>query len=295
MIGKHRAIVGILFALPSILGLLLFTALPMLSSFVLSFTDYRTVNTPKFIGFGNYTRLFDGTDPYFYKSLWVTFKYVILRVPIGLAMSFLVALLLNQDFIKGKSIFRTIFYLPVIVPAVAASMIWIWLFSPDLGLLNSFLEALHLPTILWLDSEATVIPSIVFMSLWGIGSTVIIFLAGLQGVPRSLYEAATVDGAGVFRKFRAITIPMMTPIIFFNLIMGSIGAFQVFTEALIMTQGGPNNASLFYNYYIYREAFQFGEMGHASAIAWILFIIILIITGIFFKTSKSWVFYESEV
>jgi multiple sugar transport system permease protein len=174
-------------------------------------------------------------------------------------------------------------------------MIWIWLFSPDLGLLNSFLEALHLPTILWLDSETTVIPSIVFMSLWGIGSTVIIFLAGLQGVPRSLYEAATVDGAGVLRKFRAITIPMMTPIIFFNLIMGSIGAFQVFTEALIMTQGGPNNASLFYNYYIYREAFQFGEMGHASAIAWILFVIILIITGIFFKTSKSWVFYESEV
>lgn len=291
----RAAAIGILFAMPSILGLLLFTALPMLSSFVLSFTDYRTVNTPKFIGFGNYTRLFDGTDPYFYQSLWVTFKYVVLRVPLGLAVSFMVALLLNQDFIKGKSVFRTIYYLPVIVPAVASSMIWIWLFSPDLGLLNSFLEALGLPTILWLDSEATVVPSIVLMSLWTVGSTVIIFLAGLQGVPRSLYEAATVDGAGVWRKFHSITIPMMTPIIFFNLIMGSIGAFQVFTEALIMTDGGPNNASLFYNYYIYREAFQFGEMGHASAIAWILFVIILIITGIFFKTSKSWVFYESEV
>lgn len=294
---KQEAFNGILFALPGILGLLLFTAVPMIASLVLSFTDYRVVNTPKFNGFDNYTRLFDGTDPYFYKSLWVTFEYVILRVPIGLVLSFLVALLLNQDFIKGKSIFRTIFYLPVIVPSVAASMIWIWLFSPDLGLLNSFLEFLHLPlpTIMWLDSEATVVPSIVIMSLWGMGSTVIIFLAGLQGVPRSLYEAATVDGAGVFRKFFYITIPMMTPIIFFNLIMGSIGAFQVFAQALIMTQGGPNNASLFYNYYIYREAFQFGEMGHASAIAWILFIIIIVITGVFFKSSKAWVYYESEV
>lgn len=295
MLRKRGAIIGILFALPGILGLFLFTAAPMIASLVLSFTDYRTVNTPKFIGFDNYTRLFDGTDPFFYKSLWVTFEYVILRVPLGLVVSFLVALLLNQDFIKGKSIFRTIYYLPVIVPTVAASMIWIWLFSPDLGLLNSFFEVLHLPKLMWLDSEATVVPSIVVMSLWGVGSTVIVFLAGLQGVPRSLYEAATVDGAGFFRKFIHITIPMMTPIIFFNLIMGAIGAFQVFAQALIMTQGGPNNASLFYNYYIYREAFQFGEMGHASAIAWILFTIILIVTGIFFKSSKAWVFYESEV
>ncbi|MFC5469206.1 carbohydrate ABC transporter permease [Cohnella suwonensis] len=292
---NRSAFIGIMFAMPGILGLLLFTAAPMLASLGLSFTDYRIVNTPKFIGLDNYTRLFDGTDPFFYKSLWVTFKYVILRVPIGLVVSFLVALLLNQEFIKGKSIFRTIYYLPVIVPTVAASMIWIWLFSPDLGLINSFLEKLHLPTIMWLDSEATVIPSIVLMSLWGIGSTVIIFLAGLQGVPRSLYEAATVDGAGVLRKFFNITVPMMTPIIFFNLIMGSIGAFQVFAQALIMTQGGPNNASLFYNYYIYREAFQFGEMGHASAIAWILFLIILIVTAVFFKSSKAWVYYESEV
>ncbi|TYP78919.1 carbohydrate ABC transporter permease [Paenibacillus methanolicus] len=296
IIGKRRmALAGVLFALPSIIGLMLFVVIPMVSSLVLSFTDYRIVNTPKFIGFDNYTRLFDGKDPYFYNSLWVTFKYVILRVPLGLLFSFIVALLLNQEFIKGKSIFRTIFYLPVIVPAVASSMIWIWLFSPDLGLINNVLSALHLPTFNWLDSEVMVVPSIVLMSLWGIGSTVIIFLAGLQGVPRSLYEAATVDGAGAWTKFRNITVPMMTPIIFFNLIMGSIGAFQVFTEALIMTQGGPNNASLFYNYYIYREAFQFGEMGHASAIAWILFLIILAVTAIFFRTSKAWVFYESEV
>lgn len=292
---RRFALAGILFALPSILGITLFTILPMLASFVLSFTDYRVVNTPKFIGFDNYTRLFDGTDPYFYNSLGVTFKYVLLRVPLGLIFSFLVAYLLNLEFIQGKSIFRTIFYLPVIVPAVASSMIWIWLFSPDLGLFNSILEALNLPTLNWLYSESTVVPSIVLMSLWGMGSTIIIFLAGLQGVPRSLYDAAIVDGAGSLRKFRHITIPMMTPIIFFNLIMGSIGAFQVFTEALIMTQGGPNNASLFYNYYIYREAFQFGEMGHASAIAWILFVIILFVTAIFFRTSKSWVFYESEV
>lgn len=267
----------------------------MVASLWLSFTDYRIVNKPAFIGLDNYVRLFDGTDPFFYNSLWVTFKYVALRVPLGLLFSFMAAFLLNMEFIRGKSVFRTIFYLPAIVPAVASSMIWIWLFSPDLGLFNSFLEALHLPTLNWLYAEETVVPSIVMMSLWGMGSTIVIFLAGLQGVPRSLYDAAIVDGAGALRKFWHITIPMMTPIIFFNLIMGSIGAFQVFTEAFIMTQGGPNNASLFYNYYIYRQAFQFGEMGQAAAIAWILFVIIMLVTVIFFRTAKSWVFYESEV
>lgn len=277
------------------MGLTLFTILPMVASLWLSFTDYRIVNKPAFIGLDNYVRLFDGTDPFFYNSLWVTFKYVALRVPLGLVFSFMAAFLLNMEFIRGKSAFRTIFYLPAIVPAVASSMIWIWLFSPDLGLFNSFLEALHLPTLNWLYAEETVVPSIVMMSLWGMGSTIVIFLAGLQGVPRSLYDAAIVDGAGALRKFWHITIPMMTPIIFFNLIMGSIGAFQVFTEAFIMTQGGPNNASLFYNYYIYRQAFQFGEMGQAAAIAWILFVIIMLVTVIFFRTAKSWVFYESEV
>ncbi|SCY79233.1 carbohydrate ABC transporter permease [Alkaliphilus peptidifermentans] len=292
-IHKRETYFGVLFALPVILGLIIFTIGPMIASLVLSFTNYRGTNAIEFIGFHNYIRLFNGEDVFFYKSLKVTFYYVILSVPLSLLSAFLVALLLNQDVIKGKALFRTIYYLPSIIPAVATSMIWMWLFNPDLGLINAALSFLRLPTSNWIYAEKTVIPSLVIMSLWSVGSTMVIFLAGLQSVPRSLYEAVVVDGGNVLHKFWYVTVPMMTPIIFFNLIMGCIGAFQAFTAAFIITEGGPNNASLFYNYYLYREAFQFGQMGHASAIAWILFVILVSITAVFFKWQKSWVYYES--
>lgn len=293
-IKRENAFYGILFAMPVILGLLIFTIGPMIASLVLSFTDYRVGNPIHFIGIHNFNRLFNGEDVFFYKSLGVTFYFAIFSIPLSLIVAFLTALLLNNDKIKGKAIFRTIFYLPSIVPSIAICMIWLWLMNPDLGLINSILKTLHLPTSKWIFAESSVIPSLVIMSLWTTGSTMIIFLAGLQSVPKSLYEAVVVDGGNVFHKFWYITVPLMTPIIFYNLIMGCIGAFQAFTQAFVMTQGGPNNGSLFYSYYLYRQAFVFGEFGQASAIAWVLFVIIVIITFFVFKSSKLWVYYESE-
>ncbi|GAB6928254.1 sugar ABC transporter permease [Paenibacillus sp. JCM 10914] len=283
---------GLLFTAPAILGFIIFTFGPMIASLVLSLTDYNVFKDhTSFVGFDNYAKLFSGEDDLFYKSLGVTFYFVILRVPAVIIISFAIALLLNMN-VKGRAMFRTIIYLPSIVPAVASAMIWMWLMNPDLGLLNSLLGWLNLPTSNWLYAEGSVIPSVVLTTLWGIGSTVIIFLAGLSGIPQSYYEAIEVDGGGWYSKLRQITIPMVTPTLFFNTIMTIIGSFQVFNEAYILTQGGPNNRSLFYVFYLWRTGFRDTEMGYASALAWILFIIIMVFTYIVFKTSKSWVYYE---
>ncbi|CAI6074310.1 carbohydrate ABC transporter permease [Cohnella sp. JJ-181] len=283
---------GLLFTSPAILGFIIFTLGPMIASLGLSLTDYSVFkDRTSFIGFDNYAKLFSGEDDLFYKSLGVTFYFVILRVPAVIIISFAIALLLNMN-VKGRAIFRTIIYLPSIVPAVASAMIWMWLMNPDLGLLNSMLGWLHLPGSNWLYSEGSVIPSVVLTTLWGIGSTVIIFLAGLSGIPQSYYEAIEVDGGGWYSKLRQITIPMVTPTLFFNTIMTIIGSFQVFNEAYILTQGGPNNQSLFYVFYLWRAGFRDTEMGYASALAWVLFLIIMLFTFIVFKTSKSWVYYE---
>ncbi len=290
---KKEAIAGWLFAMPVVLGFIIFTLGPMLASLVLSFTDYRVLIQPKFVGFDNYTNLFSGLDPFFYKSLLVTSYYVVLSVPAQLIFAFSIALIMNRD-IKFRALFRSIYYLPSIVPAVAISMIWLWLLNPDLGLVNSLLKSAGLPTSLWIFSEKTVIPSLVFMSLWTTGGTMVIFLAGLQGIPRHLYEAVEIDGGNSLQSFTHVTLPMMSPTIFFNLVMGFIGGFQSFTSAYIMTQGGPNNASLFYVFYLYREAFTFQKMGSASAIAWVLFVIISILTVLVFRSSNMWVYYEGE-
>ncbi|SMF87846.1 multiple sugar transport system permease protein [Paenibacillus uliginis N3/975] len=285
---------GLLFTAPAILGFILFTAGPMIASLVLGLTDYSVFKDQiSFVGLENFSAMFSGQDEYFYKSLSATFYFVILRVPAVIIISFMIALLLNMN-IKARALFRTIIYLPSIVPAVASAMIWLWLLNPDLGLVNTVLEWLHLPTSNWLFSESTVIPSVVLTTLWGIGGTVIIFLAGLAGIPKSYYEAIDVDGGGWFRKLTTITIPMVTPTIFFNAVMTIISSFQVFNEAYILTQGGPNNKSLFYVYYLWKTAFTNTEMGYASALAWVLFIIILFFTFLVFKTSKSWVYYEGE-
>ncbi|NBD25417.1 carbohydrate ABC transporter permease [Paenibacillus glycinis] len=285
---------GLLFTSPAILGFLIFTLGPMVASFYLSLTDYNVFkDKTAFIGFANYAKLFTGEDELFYQSLGTTFYFVVLRVPAVIVISFVLALLLNMN-VKGRSVFRTIIYLPSIVPAVASSMIWLWLLNPDLGLVNTMLRGLHLPTSNWLFGESSVIPSIVLTTLWGIGGTVIIFLAGLSGIPKQYYEAIDVDGGGWYHKLRHITIPMVTPTIFFNTIMTIIGSFQVFSEAYILTQGGPNNKSLFFVFYLWRTAFRDTEMGYASALAWVLFVIILFFTFIVFKTSKSWVHYEGD-
>ncbi|WP_106767408.1 carbohydrate ABC transporter permease [Paenibacillus faecalis] len=285
---------GILFTAPAVLGFILFTAGPMIASFVLGLTDYSVFRDDiNFVGFDHFKTMFSGQDDLFYKSLSATFYFVILRVPAVIIISFGIALLLNMN-IKARALFRTIIYLPSIVPAVASAMIWLWLLNPDLGLVNTILEWLNLPTSNWLFGEESVIPSIVLTTLWGIGGTVIIFLAGLSGIPKSYYEAIEVDGGGWFRKLFTITIPMVTPTIFFNTIMTIIGSFQVFNEAYILTQGGPNNKSLFYVFYLWRTAFSNTEMGYASALAWVLFVIILFFTFIVFRSSKTWVYYEGE-
>ena len=284
---------GLLFASPAILGFLIFTLGPMIYSFYMSLTDFTGSNTPSFIGLQNYVRMFSGEDIYFYQALRVTIYYVLLSVPTGIVYSFLLAFLLNQN-VKGKAIFRTVFYLPSIVPIVAISFIWLWLLNPDLGLANELLRAAGLPTSRWLFGERSVVPSLALINLWVAGGTMVVFLAGLQDVPKSLYDAIEIDGGSGLDKLRHITIPLMTPVIFFNLIMGLITGFQIFSQAYVMTNGGPNNASLFYVFYLYREAFRFSRMGSASAIAWILFLIIMALTVLIFKTSRNWVYYEGD-
>ncbi len=283
---------GILLALPAMIGLVMFTVVPVIASFFFSITDWRIGNEMTVIGFDNYKTILTN-DPTFTKSLYVTTYYSLFSVPICLAIAFMIAFLLNQK-VRGLSVFRTIFYLPTIVPSIASTMLWLWLFNPDFGLLNSILESLGLPESRWIYDEATAIPSIVLMSTWSVGNTVIIFLAGLQAVPAHLYEAVEVDGGSAWRKFYHITIPSMTPTIFFNLVMMIIGSFQAFNQAYVMTQGGPNNSTLFYVYYLFRTAFTETKIGYASALAWILFVIVMTLTFIIFQTSKKWVHYEGS-
>lgn len=292
---KKENFFGILFALPVMLGFVIFVFIPLVVSLGMSLTDYNVMGAEThFVGLDNFKHLFDGTDIYFKKSLGVTAYYVLLSVPLQIICAFALAMILNAP-VKGRSIFRTIFYLPTIVPAVASSIVWMMLFDPDTGILNSILKGLGLPASQWIYGDNSVIPSLALMSLWTIGGTVVIFLAGLQNVPKELYEAVEVDGGGWFAKLRAVTLPMVSPTIFFNLIMSFIGSFQVFNQAYIMTAGGPNNNSLFYVFYMYREAFQYGNIGVASALGWILFLIILVLTMLVFKSSALWVFYEGEV
>ena len=276
---RKEAFFGILFALPVMLGFLIFVLSPLVISLVLSVTDYNVIGAEThFVGMENFKHLFDGTDIYFYKSLGVTAYYVLLSVPLQILFAFSIALVLNAN-IKGRSLFRTIFYLPTIVPAVASSIVWMMMFDPDTGILNAILHVLHLPVSRWIYDEKTVIPSLALMSLWTVGGTVVIFLAGLQNVPKELYESVEVDGGNWFHKLKSVTLPMVSPTIFFNLIMSFIGSFQVFSQAYIM----------------YKEAFQYGNLGNASALGWILFLIILIMTMLVFKSSAMWVFYEGEV
>ncbi|MCD9021144.1 carbohydrate ABC transporter permease [Cohnella silvisoli] len=281
---------GIIFALPPILGLLCFTLYPVAASFFYSLTDWSIGNDWQMVGMDNYKTIFTG-DPLFRKALYATTYYALGSVPIGLVVAFAVAMLLNQK-VKGLSIFRTIFYLPTIVPSIANTILWLWIFNPDFGLLNSMLKSVGLPTSQWVYNESTAIPSLIMMSSWGVGNTILIFLAGLQGVPAHLYEAVEVDGGNRWHKFWHITIPCMTPTIFFNLVMALIGTFQAFNQAYVMTEGGPNNSTLFYVYYLYRKAFTESKIGYASALAWVLFIIIMALTLIVFKSSKRWVHYE---
>jgi multiple sugar transport system permease protein len=281
---------GRLFVLPWVVGFLVFTAGPMLYSLFLAFTDYDVLSPPKWVGVVNFVNAFSN-DPLFWLALFNTAYYVVIAVPLYLAASFLVALAVNRP-VRGVNVYRTLYYLPSITPAVASSILWLMLFQSDFGLVNSLLTAVGAPTPKWLfDPDLTKLV-FVAMGFWGIGSSMVTFLAGLQGISETLYDAAAIDGAGVLARFRHVTVPMMTPLIFFNLILGIIASFQIFTSAYIITRGGPANSSLFYVLYLYNNGWQFLKMGYASALAWILFLIILGFTMLQFKLADRWVYYE---
>ncbi len=288
----REALTFYLFLVPWLIGFLLFTIGPIIASAALSFTQYDIVTPPRAIGAGNYRDLFTD-DRLFTLSLYNTAYYVLFFVPLQIVLSLALALLLNLQ-VRGIPIYRTLFYIPSIVPAVANSILWIWIFQPQWGLLNYGLSLVGIDGPLWLSSVEWSKPSLIIMSLWGSGGAMIIFLAGLQGIPQHLYEAAELDGANRWRRFWHITIPMLTPTTFFVLVLGVIGSFQVFTQAYIMTGGGPANSTLFYMLYLYRRAFVFQNMGYASAMAWILFVIIFVLTMIQFGTARRWVYYEGE-
>jgi len=295
-LARKEELWALFFIAPWLIGFVVFTAGPMLFSFFFSLTRYNIVDAPIFIGFENYMRAF-GRDPLFWHSLRVTIYYGALSLPLGLLVGFGLSLLLNQK-IPLLSLWRTIYFLPSVIAGVAVAIVWSRIFSPQGGLLNPFLErTLGIQGPGWFTDPSWAIPGLVIMSLWGVGGGVIIYLAGLQGIPTSLYDAARVDGANALQRFRYVTLPMMTPVLFYMLVLGLIGTFQYFTEVYVISggSGGPQRATLFYNLYLYQNAFKFNEMGYASALAWVLFLIVLALTLLVFRSSALWVYYEGEI
>jgi multiple sugar transport system permease protein len=292
--GKE-AIFGYLFISPWIIGFMIFTIGPMLASLYYSFTDYNLAYQPKWVGLDNYLHLFT-EDPLFWKSLQVTLYYAVLSLPLGLTLSFLIAILLNHK-IPFVNVWRTVYFLPSVIAGVGVTLLWVRIFNPRVGIMHPLLALVGIKAPNFLQDVNWVIPALVMMALWGIGGGMIIYLAGLQGVPTDMYDAAKVDGANIFQRFRFVTLPMTTPVIFYNLVMDLISTFQYFTTVYVATggTGGPNRASLFYNLYLYQNAFKFNEMGYASALAWVLFIIVISLTLLVFRSSSAWVYYEGQL
>ncbi|RKX33480.1 MAG: sugar ABC transporter permease [Verrucomicrobia bacterium] len=284
--------IGLAFISPWIIGFLAFTLYPALASIYYSFCDYDVFSRPVWVGLLNYRDMF--TDKVFWKSLYNTFYYTIFSLPLCLVVSLLIAVMLNQQ-IKARPVFRTVYFLPSLVPMVASAMIWLWILNGKYGILNYLLGLLGIQGPDWLADEKWTKPSLILMSVWGVGGSMVIYLAALQDVPRELYESAVIDGASAWQKFFHITIPMISPVIYFNLIMGIIGALQVFAQPYIMFGGGgPNRSALFYAVYLYQNAFDYYEMGFASAMAWVLFIIIFFLTWVATKTTRRHIYYAGE-
>lgn len=287
---NRSARVGFAFVTPAILGFMLFCAIPILYSGYLSLTDWNIFKAPNFIGLKNYVKIFT-KDYLFGESVKATFSFAFGSTICSSIYAFFLALLLTAK-VRGLSVYRTIFYLPSIVPSVATCVLWGWLYNKDFGLFNAVLTAIGLPKQAFIAGQSTVIPSLIFMAMWGCGSTMIIYLAGIQGVSESLREAVRIDGGGYRHELIHVIIPMVSPVIFFNVLMSLVGSFQVFNQAFMMTGGGPNNKSLFYSYYLYSVAFKQNQMGYACALGWVMFLIMILFTVIFFKTFSKRVFFE---
>jgi multiple sugar transport system permease protein len=290
-IRQREAIAGYLFILPAVLGFALWTAGPMLYSLWLSFHSWDLVNPPVWNGLGNYQDMWN--DRLFRTSLRVTLTYAAILVPLYQVFSFSMALLLNTK-IRGIRFSRAAFYLPVVVPVAASSFLWGWMFNAEFGIVNYVLRELGFQKILWFQEPRPAMAAMVIMSMWIFGGTMVIYLAALQGVPEHLYEAAALDGANALRRLFVVTIPMMSPVIFFNFVLGIIGALQIFTQAYIITDGGPQNATRFYTLLIYQRGFRDFKMGYASAMAWVLFGIILLLSLLVFRSFGRMVYYEDE-
>ena len=284
---------GVVFIGPWLIGLVLLTAGPMIASLVLSLTDFNLVHPEavKFIGLDNYVRM--ASDPNVLKSLSVTFEFALISIPLTMVASLGFALLVNSPKLLGRSIFRTLIYMPIQIPLVASTLVWIGFLNTQTGWLNKIIGATGLTGPDWINSEAWIYPALALIGLWGIGNFMLINLAGLQSVPTELYEAARIDGAGPLKMFRRITIPLISPILLYNLVISTVVTFQYFTQAYTLTngRGDPNNATLFINLDLYREAFVFNHMGYAAAIAWLLFVIVMLITLVLFAVARRKVYY----
>lgn len=288
---RRESIEGYLFASPFIIGFLVFILVPMGWSLVLVFQRYNLLAPPTWVGMDNLTTMF--TDPKVAQSLWNTAYFALVSVPLQLALAFLCAVLLNQK-LRGRNYYRTALYLPVVVPIIVSAFIWQRAYHPDFGIINEVLRWFGVPPQAWLFEPALAKPAFIFMRIWVMGTQMVIFLAGLQNVPVNLLEAAELDGAGTWKRFWNVTVPIMTPVIFFNFVVGIIGNFQVFAPALVMTKGGPSDSTLFMVLYIYRNAFEYTKLGYASALSWLFFLIVVVLTIFQFRLSGRWVYYENE-
>ena len=294
---RREAITGLVYISPWLLGFVVFVLAPTLASLALSFAKYNVVSSPSFVGLRNYQVIFFAKHTLFWHALTRTLYYAVLSVPLGITGSMLCAALLNQKRLGGRVIYRVLFYLPSLTPIVASAVLWSWILQPEVGPLNYFLGLVGIKGPGWLASIEWAIPALIIISVWAGagGNRMIIFLAGLQGIPEELYEAAAIDGAGAWHKFRHVTLPLLTPVIYFNLIIGIIGALKVFAVAFVATKGGPAQATYFYVLYLFDQAFTYFEMGLASALAWIFLIVVLAFTLLQVKLSGRWVFYAGEV
>lgn len=280
------------FVSPWIIGFILFGGGPVLASLVLSFTDWSLLDEPSWIGFDNYRTMIN--DDVFYTALRNTMYFGLGAVLLGVTTSFVLAILLNQK-VRGIAFFRMVFYLPSVVAGIATALLWVNILHPDFGMINYLLGLVGVQNPPgWLTSEEWAIPALILMSVWGSGNTIVIYLAGLQGIPPTLYEAATIDGASWWGRFWHVTVPMMSPVIFFNMITGFITSLQAYVLVLVMTDGGPANATMLFGLYIYKQAFEFFNMGYAAALSWALFLMIIGVTGLQFWLARRWVYYEAR-
>lgn len=295
--GTHRRVLrenveGWLFAGPFLIGFVVLWMGPLLASAAISATNWNIIGSATFVGFANYSRAI--SDPRLLRAFEATTTYAVASVPLGIVVGMSLALLLNRQ-VRGMQVFRTICYAPAVLAGVAVALLWKWMYNTEFGMLNLVLAAVGIQGPAWLNDPRWAPVSLVLMSLWHVGGSMVIYLAGLQSIPSDLYEAAQVDGANPWQRLRHVTLPLMTPVLFFQLVMGIILGLQTFTQPYIMTKGGPQDATLFFMLYLYQRAFVDFQMGYASAMAWLLFLYILVLTFLVFRSSAVWVHYEAEL